>query len=268
MSSTEVHFFTECLGSMETAVDELHSCTPILLSDVIARAQSYLWRLRGRAVYLKTSHITRRRRNIHAMFIHFSASLLKHSSVARRRSSCQQIEITEADLGGKRRAEKKRLHCRQCTRGCWCTHNKGCSGEVSTTQPHSLKKMLISLCCSFTMCRMWISVFNLLKIWQVQISRQLYSVWHQLPEGISRTRYLLSVVVYPWSNSLWLTSRIFSVEKKTAFQELLKGDSVLQSCANASILPNQTMAVIDHLRCHAMAVLFGDNGRFPSNHAI
>ena len=52
------------------------------------------------------------------------------------------------------------------------------------------------------------------------------------------------------------TSRIFGVG---AFQKLLKGDSVLRSCANASILPNQTMAIIDVLRCHAMAVLFGGN---------
>jgi len=57
-----------------------------------------------------------------------------------------------------------------------------------------------------------------------------------------------------------LTAQIISVGKKTAFQKLLKGDSVLRSCANTSSLLNQTMAVIDDLKCHAMAVLFGGNG--------
>ena len=58
----------------------------------------------------------------------------------------------------------------------------------------------------------------------------------------------------------WLVE--FSVlEKKTAFHKLLlKGDAVLRSCANPSILSNQTMAVINDLRCRAMAMLFGGNG--------
>ena len=37
-----------------------------------------------------------------------------------------------------------------------------------------------------------------------------------------------------------MTSRIFGVGKKTAFQKLIKGDPVLQSCANAFTVPNQT----------------------------
>ena len=36
------------------------------------------------------------------------------------------------------------------------------------------------------------------------------------------------------------TSRIFGVGKKSAFQKLVKGDPVLQSCANAYTIPNQT----------------------------
>jgi len=32
---------------------------------------------------------------------------------------------------------KKRLHCSQRTRGCWCTHSEGCSGEVSTCIQHT-----------------------------------------------------------------------------------------------------------------------------------
>ena len=46
-----------------------------------------------------------------------------------------------------------------------------------------------------------------------------------------------------------MTSRIFGVGKKTAFQKLIKGDPVLQSCANAFTVPNQTTEVIDDLGC-------------------
>ncbi|KAK4298605.1 hypothetical protein Pmani_008001 [Petrolisthes manimaculis] len=53
------------------------------------------------------------------------------------------------------------------------------------------------------------------------------------------------------------TSRIFSVGKKAAFQKLVKGDSVLQLCAGAFTIPNQTADVIDDLGCQAMVILFG-----------
>lgn len=53
------------------------------------------------------------------------------------------------------------------------------------------------------------------------------------------------------------TSRIFGVGTKTAFQKLVKGDPVLQACANAFTIPNQTTEVIDDLGCQVMAVLFG-----------
>ena len=53
------------------------------------------------------------------------------------------------------------------------------------------------------------------------------------------------------------TSRIFGVGKKATFQKLVKGDSVLQSCSNEFISPNQTRAIIEDLGSKAMAVLFG-----------
>ena len=54
-----------------------------------------------------------------------------------------------------------------------------------------------------------------------------------------------------------MTSRIFGVGKKTAFQKLIIGDPVLQYCANAFTDPNQTTEVIDDLGCQLMAIFFG-----------
>ena len=56
------------------------------------------------------------------------------------------------------------------------------------------------------------------------------------------------------------TSRIFGVDKKTAFQYLAKGEPVLRSCVIAFTIPNHTTELIDNLGCQAMAVLFGGNG--------
>ena len=53
------------------------------------------------------------------------------------------------------------------------------------------------------------------------------------------------------------TSRIFGIGKKTVFHKFVKGDTVLRSCANAFITPNQTTDIIDNLGCQVMAVLFG-----------
>jgi len=53
------------------------------------------------------------------------------------------------------------------------------------------------------------------------------------------------------------TSRIFSVGKRNAFHKLVKGDTVLRSCANAFTVINQPTEVIDSLGFQAMAVLFG-----------
>src|SRR2546425_8169680 len=53
------------------------------------------------------------------------------------------------------------------------------------------------------------------------------------------------------------TSRIFGVGKKAAFDMLLKGGPVLQSCSNAFTVSNQTTELIEDLDCHAMAVFFG-----------
>ncbi len=62
------------------------------------------------------------------------------------------------------------------------------------------------------------------------------------------------------------TSRIFTVGKKAAFQKLVKGDPVLQVCAGAFTVPNQTTDVIDDLGCQAMVILFG--GRSTDSLAI
>ena len=53
------------------------------------------------------------------------------------------------------------------------------------------------------------------------------------------------------------TSRIFGVGKNSAFQKLVKGDPVLQSCANAFTIPNQTTQIIEDLGCQVMSFLFG-----------
>jgi len=46
-----------------------------------------------------------------------------------------------------------------------------------------------------------------------------FSVWHQPPEGISRTRYLFLVIVYPCSNRLWLDLSNFQCWEKDCFPE-------------------------------------------------
>ena len=55
------------------------------------------------------------------------------------------------------------------------------------------------------------------------------------------------------------TSRIYGVGKKSVFRKLLKGDHVLQSCANAFTLPGKNPADIVILGSQAMAVIFGGN---------
>jgi len=53
------------------------------------------------------------------------------------------------------------------------------------------------------------------------------------------------------------TSQIFGVGKKSAHRKLVKGDPVLQSCANAFTIPNQTTQIIEDLGCQVMYFLFG-----------
>ena len=53
------------------------------------------------------------------------------------------------------------------------------------------------------------------------------------------------------------TSRIFGVGKNSAFQKLVKEDPVLQTCANAFTIPNQTTQIIEDLGCQVMSFLFG-----------
>ena len=55
------------------------------------------------------------------------------------------------------------------------------------------------------------------------------------------------------------TSRIFGIGKKSVFQKLINGDPILQSCANAFVLPEQPCETITELGNQAMAVLFGRN---------
>ena len=56
------------------------------------------------------------------------------------------------------------------------------------------------------------------------------------------------------------TSRIFGVGKRAAFQKLAKGNSVLKSCADQFLSPNQEKKVIEHIGSKVMAVLFGGKG--------
>ena len=56
------------------------------------------------------------------------------------------------------------------------------------------------------------------------------------------------------------TSRSVGVGKKTAFQKLAKGDSLIRSCAIAFTIPNQSTEVINNIGCQVMAVLFGGKG--------
>jgi len=53
------------------------------------------------------------------------------------------------------------------------------------------------------------------------------------------------------------TSRIVGVGKKSAFQKLVKGNPVLQSCANALTIQHQTTQIIEDLGCQVMSFLFG-----------
>src|SRR2546425_8833350 len=68
---------------------------------------------------------------------------------------------------------------------------------------------------------------------------------------------MFSVVIYSCHDSCDTTPRIFGVGKKAAFDMLLKGGPVLQSCANAFTVPNQTTKLIEDLGCQAMDVFFG-----------
>lgn len=53
------------------------------------------------------------------------------------------------------------------------------------------------------------------------------------------------------------TSRIFGVGKKLAFQKLVKGEHLMQSCANAFTSPSQTSDVIENLGIKMMAIMYG-----------
>ena len=53
------------------------------------------------------------------------------------------------------------------------------------------------------------------------------------------------------------TSRIFGIGKKSVFQKLINGDPILQSCANAFVLPEQPCETITELGNQAMAVIYG-----------
>uniref|UniRef100_A0A8C4Q7P4 HTH OST-type domain-containing protein n=1 Tax=Eptatretus burgeri TaxID=7764 RepID=A0A8C4Q7P4_EPTBU len=53
------------------------------------------------------------------------------------------------------------------------------------------------------------------------------------------------------------TSCIFRVGKKSAFQKLANGESTIQTCANAFLLPKQANNVIEDHGSKAMAVMFG-----------
>lgn len=51
------------------------------------------------------------------------------------------------------------------------------------------------------------------------------------------------------------TSHIFGVGKKLAFQNLVKGDSVIQSCAKAFVLPSQTSDITVDLSSQVIAIM-------------
>jgi len=92
----------------ETAMDELHSCMPILLSGIMAPAHSMSLTVTRKGRPLKTSHI----RVDGIIFIHLSASLLKHSSMARKRgSSCQLTSITRGWPGWYKSDEIRNRGC-------------------------------------------------------------------------------------------------------------------------------------------------------------
>ena len=54
-----------------------------------------------------------------------------------------------------------------------------------------------------------------------------------------------------------ITSHIFGVGKKSAFQKLVKGESTIQTCANGLLLPNQAKNVIEDLGKKVIPVMFG-----------
>ena len=56
------------------------------------------------------------------------------------------------------------------------------------------------------------------------------------------------------------TSRVYGLGKKLVFQKLIKGDPVLQTCANAFTLPGNNHNNIENLGCQAMVVMFGGKG--------
>ena len=58
------------------------------------------------------------------------------------------------------------------------------------------------------------------------------------------------------------TSRASGAGKKLVFQNLLKGDPVLQSYANAFTLPGKNCNDIENLSSQAMAVMFGGKSTF------
>ena len=104
----------------------------------------------------------------------------------------------------------------------------------------------IRLRVSFTMCRMWITVFSSdLTSPYLTATLQCMIMMNRLKEFLLQDCSQLLFIHA--ATGCDMTSRIFGVEKMTASQKLLKGDSVLWSCANAFILPYQTTAVIDDL---------------------
>jgi len=72
--------------------------------------------------------------------------------------------------------------------------------------------------------------------------------------GYSICSYLLFVHAFSGCDS---TSRIFGVGKKAVFEKLLKGNSVLLSCADQFLSPNQERGLIEKFGNQAMVVLFG-----------
>ena len=60
------------------------------------------------------------------------------------------------------------------------------------------------------------------------------------------------------------TSRIFGVGKKTVFQKLVNGNSVLRGCSKIFSVPRADHATIESTGCKAMVSLF--NGTQSDNH--
>ena len=56
------------------------------------------------------------------------------------------------------------------------------------------------------------------------------------------------------------TSRIFGVGKKAAFEKIINGHSVMISCADQFLIPNQERELIQKIGIQAMVVLFGGKG--------